>query len=58
VYEALITCRNTAWTGWLLDRMERLHGCAVGAGHPAGRDLVQSSSRGRAGDTSGLTGKG
>ena len=44
VYEVLITRRNTAWTGWLLDRMERPGTVlfAVGAGHLAGRNSVQS----------------
>ena len=44
VYDVLITRRNTAWTGWLLDRMERPGTVlfAVGAGHLAGRDSVQS----------------
>ena len=44
VYEVLITRRNTAWTGWLLDRLERPGTVlfAVGAGHLAGRDSVQS----------------
>jgi uncharacterized protein YbaP (TraB family) len=44
VYEVLITRRNTTWTGWLLDRMERPGTVlfAVGAGHLAGRDSVQS----------------
>lgn len=44
VYDVLITRRNTAWTGWLLERMERPGTVlfAVGAGHLAGRDSVQS----------------
>ena len=44
VYDVLITRRNSAWTGWLLDRMERPGTVlfAVGAGHLAGRDSVQS----------------
>jgi uncharacterized protein len=44
VYEVLITRRNTAWTGWLLDRLERPGTVlfAVGAGHLAGQDSVQS----------------
>ena len=46
VFDVLITRRNAAWTGWLVDRMERPGTVlfAVGAGHLAGRDLVQSCS--------------
>ena len=44
LFEALLTRRNTAWTAWLIDRLERPGTLlfAVGAGHLAGRDSVQS----------------
>jgi uncharacterized protein YbaP (TraB family) len=44
LFDALVTRRNTAWTGWLIDRLERPGTVlfAVGAGHLAGRDSVQS----------------
>ena len=44
LFEVLITRRNTAWTRWLIDRLERPGTVlfAVGAGHLAGRDSVQS----------------
>ena len=44
LFEVLVTRRNTAWTGWLIARLERPGTVlfAVGAGHLAGRDSVQS----------------
>jgi uncharacterized protein len=44
LFELLVTRRNTAWTAWLVDRLERPGTVlfAVGAGHLAGRDSVQS----------------
>ena len=44
LFEALLTRRTHAWTGWLIDRLERPGTVlfAVGAGHLAGRDSVQS----------------
>jgi hypothetical protein len=44
LFEVLVTRRNTAWTSWLIDRLERPGTVlfAVGAGHLAGRDSVQS----------------
>ena len=44
LYEALLTRRNRAWTEWLTKRLERPGTIlfAVGAGHLAGRDSVQS----------------
>ena len=44
LFDALVTRRNTAWTGWLIDRLERPGTVlfAVGAGHLAGRASVQS----------------
>ncbi|HEY0114779.1 MAG TPA: TraB/GumN family protein [Allosphingosinicella sp.] len=44
LYDALLTRRNRNWTGWLAQRMERPGTVlfAVGAGHLAGRDSVQS----------------
>ena len=44
LFDVLITRRNTAWTGWLIERLERPGDVlfAVGAGHLAGRDSVQS----------------
>ena len=44
LYEALLTRRNAAWTDWLIDRLERPGTVlfAVGAGHLAGEDSVQT----------------
>ena len=44
LYGALIRDRNAAWTGWLIDRMERPGTVlfAVGAGHLVGGDSVQT----------------
>jgi hypothetical protein len=44
LYAALIRDRNTAWTGWLIERMKRPGTVlfAVGAGHLVGPDSVQS----------------
>lgn len=44
VYEALVTKRNSAWTQWLEKRLERPGTVlfAVGAGHLAGKDSVQT----------------
>ncbi len=44
LFEVLITRRNTAWTSWLIERLERPGTLlfAVGAGHLAGHDSVQS----------------
>ena len=44
MYQALLTRRNRNWTGWLQRRMERpgVVLFAVGAGHLAGPDSVQS----------------
>ena len=44
LFDALVTRRNTAWTGWLIDRLERPGTVlfAVGAGHLAGRASVQA----------------
>ena len=49
LFDVLVTRRNTAWTGWLIDRLERPGTVlfAVGAGHLAGRDSVQSMLAGR-----------
>lgn len=44
LYDALVTRRNRAWTGWLIDRLDRPGALlfAVGAGHLAGPDSVQA----------------
>jgi hypothetical protein len=44
LYEPMLTQRNRAWTEWLVRRLERPGTVlfAVGAGHLAGRDSVQS----------------
>lgn len=44
LFDVLITRRNRAWTEWLIARLERPGALlfAVGAGHLAGRDSVQS----------------
>lgn len=44
LFEVLLVRRNTAWTQWLIDRLERPGNVlfAVGAGHLAGRASVQS----------------
>jgi uncharacterized protein YbaP (TraB family) len=44
LFDVLITRRNRAWTEWLAERLERPGTVlfAVGAGHLAGRDSVQS----------------
>lgn len=44
LFDALLTRRNTRWTGWLIDRLARPGTVlfAVGAGHLAGRASVQS----------------
>ena len=44
LYEALLTRRNRAWTEWLARRLDKPGTIlfAVGAGHLAGRDSVQS----------------
>ncbi|WP_162806389.1 TraB/GumN family protein [Sphingosinicella terrae] len=44
LFDRLITRRNAAWTNWLIDRLRRPGTVlfAVGAGHLAGRDSVQS----------------
>ena len=44
LFDVLITRRNQAWTRWLIERLERPGTVlfAVGAGHLAGRDSVQS----------------
>jgi uncharacterized protein YbaP (TraB family) len=44
LYEVLITRRNTAWTDWLIARLDRPGTVlfAVGAGHLSGRASVQS----------------
>jgi len=44
LYEALIPRRNRAWTDWLIARLDRPGTVlfAVGAGHLAGRDSVQT----------------
>lgn len=44
LFDVLITRRNRAWTDWLIERLERPGTVlfAVGAGHLAGRDSVQS----------------
>jgi uncharacterized protein len=44
LYDVLVTRRNRAWTGWLIDRLDRPGTVlfAVGAGHLAGPDSVQS----------------
>ena len=44
MYDILITRRNRAWTQWLIERLERPGTVlfAVGSGHLAGRDSVQS----------------
>ncbi|MGZ8282938.1 MAG: TraB/GumN family protein [Allosphingosinicella sp.] len=44
LYEPLITRRNARWTDWLIARLDRPGTLlfAVGAGHLAGRDSVQS----------------
>lgn len=49
LFERLITRRNAAWTEWLVERLRRPGTVlfAVGAGHLAGRDSVQSMLAGR-----------
>jgi uncharacterized protein YbaP (TraB family) len=49
LYEVLVTRRNRAWTRWLIDRLDRPGTVlfAVGAGHLAGRDSVQSMLQAR-----------
>jgi uncharacterized protein len=49
LFDVLVTRRNTMWTGWLIARLERPGTVlfAVGAGHLAGRDSVQSMLAGR-----------
>lgn len=49
LFAVLLTQRNRAWTQWLIDRLERPGTIlfAVGAGHLAGRDSVQSMLEGR-----------
>ena len=44
LYDVLVTRRNRVWTGWLIDRLDRPGTVlfAVGAGHLAGPDSVQS----------------
>lgn len=44
MFDVLITRRNRTWTDWLIERLERPGTVlfAVGAGHLAGRDSVQS----------------
>ena len=44
LFDAILTRRNRAWTDWLIERLERPGTVlfAVGAGHLAGRDSVQS----------------
>ena len=44
LFEILLTRRNAAWTDWLIARLDRPGEVlfAVGAGHLAGRDSVQS----------------
>lgn len=44
LFDLLITRRNRTWTGWLIDRLDRPGTVlfAVGAGHLAGRDSLQS----------------
>jgi uncharacterized protein YbaP (TraB family) len=44
LFDVLVTRRNAAWTGWLIERLQRPGTVlfAVGAGHLAGRDSVQS----------------
>ena len=44
LFDVLVTRRNAAWTGWLIDRLQRPGTVlfAVGAGHLAGRNSVQS----------------
>jgi len=44
LFDVLVTRRNAAWTGWLVERLQRPGTVlfAVGAGHLAGRDSVQS----------------
>ena len=44
LFDVLVTRRNSAWTGWLVERLERPGTVlfAVGAGHLAGRDSLQS----------------
>lgn len=44
LFDLLITRRNLTWTGWLIDRLDRPGTVlfAVGAGHLAGRDSLQS----------------
>lgn len=44
LFDVLLTRRNRTWTGWLIDRLDRPGTVlfAVGAGHLAGRDSVQS----------------
>lgn len=44
LFDVLLTRRNRAWTGWLIERLDRPGTVlfAVGAGHLAGRDSVQS----------------
>ena len=49
LFAVLLTQRNRAWTQWLIDRLERPGTIlfAVGAGHLAGRDSLQSMLEGR-----------
>ena len=49
LFDVLITRRNRVWTDWLAERLERPGTVlfAVGAGHLAGRDSVQSMLEGR-----------
>ena len=49
LYEALLPRRNRAWTDWLIARLERPGTVlfAVGAGHLAGPDSVQTMLAGR-----------
>ena len=44
LFDVLLTRRNTAWTAWLIERLDRPGTVlfAVGAGHLAGRNSVQS----------------
>ena len=44
LFDVLVTRRNTRWTAWLIERLARPGTVlfAVGAGHLAGRDSVQS----------------
>ena len=49
LFVVLLTQRNRAWTQWLIDRLERPGTIlfAVGAGHLAGTDSLQSMLEGR-----------